>query len=162
MELTCRPIGVLRTPFAEAQGCPIQPAGARGVMGRAELEPRLAPALTDLEGFSHLILLYHCHLAGGARLKVRPFLDQAERGLFAVRAPARPNPIGLSVVRLVGVEGAVLNLTDVDMVDGSPLLDIKPYVPAFDQPPGPVRVGWMEGKAEAAAAIRADRRFQDS
>jgi tRNA-Thr(GGU) m(6)t(6)A37 methyltransferase TsaA len=156
------PIGVLVTPFPRPEGAPIQPAGARGAAGRAELRPELAPALADLEGFSHLILLYHCHLAGECRLVVRPFLDQAQHGVFAVRAPARPNPIGLSVVRLERVEGPVAHLKDVDMVDGTPLLDIKPFVPEFDQPRGQVRVGWLEGKGHHARTAQADRRFQDA
>jgi tRNA-Thr(GGU) m(6)t(6)A37 methyltransferase TsaA len=161
-EIAYRPIGVLRTPFSEAEGAPVQPSGARGEAGTAELAPELAPGLADLEGFSHLILLYHCHLAGECRLVVRPFLDRAEHGVFAVRAPARPNPIGLSVVRLVKVEGATLHLADVDMLDGTPLLDVKPYVPEFDRPAGEVRTGWLEGKGQEARTARADRRFQDN
>jgi tRNA (Thr-GGU) A37 N-methylase len=93
---------------------------------------------------------------------VRPFLDRAEHGVFAVRAPARPNPIGLSVVRLVKVAGATLHLADVDMLDGTPLLDVKPYVPEFDRPAGEVRTGWLEGKGRQARTARADRRFQDN
>jgi tRNA-Thr(GGU) m(6)t(6)A37 methyltransferase TsaA len=118
-----------------------------------------AEGLKDLAGFSHLILLYHFHRAGPARLTVTPFLDDAPHGVFATRAPARPNPIGLSVVRLVGVEGLVLHLTDVDVLDQTPLIDLKPYVPAFDQPDGPVRVGWLSGRAAGAATAAADERF---
>ena len=153
------PIGVLRTPFADSEQAPIQPSGARGQKGEAQLWPRYRPALRDLEGFSHLILLYHCHRAGPARMEVRPFLDQESHGLFAVRAPARPNPIGLSVVRLQAVEGSRLLLLDVDMLDQTPLLDIKPYVPAFDQPRNPVRTGWLRGKDEAADGFKGDQRF---
>lgn len=154
-----RPIGVLRTPHAQAEGAPIQPSGARGQEGRAEIDPAHAEGLKDLEGFSHLILLYHCHLSGPARLQVQPFLDGEPHGVFATRAPARPNPIGLSVVRLRAVRGATLLLEDVDMLDGSPLLDVKPYVAAFDAPPGPLRAGWLEGRAGQASQARADGRF---
>ena len=158
-EITYQPIGVLRTPFSDPEGAPIQPRGAQDAVGRAELRLELAPALADLSGFSHLILLYHCHRTGAFKPLVRPFLAGEKHGLFATRAPARPNPIGLSVVALVGVEGPVLHLKGVDMVDQSPLLDLKPYVPAFDQPPGEVRVGWLTGLAPQADTTRADDRF---
>ncbi len=154
-----RPIGWLRTPFAEPRQAPIQPCGAADAPGRAELRPELVPALADLDGFSHLVLLYHFHRAGAFKPLVRPFLDQDQRGLFATRAPARPNPIGLSVVRLLSIEGACLHLAGVDMLDGSPLLDLKPLVPAFDCPSGPVRVGWLTDKLVAAADSRGDERF---
>lgn len=157
--LTYRPIGLIRSPWLDPAGAPIQPSGARGAAGRAEIAPEYAAGLQDLAGFSHLILLYHCHRAGPARLTVTPFLDDASHGVFATRAPARPNPIGLSVVRLVGVEGAVLRLMDVDVLDATPLIDLKPYVPAFDQPEDPVRVGWLGQRAPAAATVQGDDRF---
>jgi len=156
--ITMRPIGLLRTPFDRPQGAPIQPSGAKGAKGRAILEPEFEPGLKDLEGFSHLILVYYFHLSRGFELEVVPFLDHEPRGLFATRAPRRPNPIGLSTVRLVKVEGQVLHLEDVDMVDGSPLLDLKPYVPEFDLR-GEVRLGWLAGKTERAGEIEADDRF---
>jgi len=152
------PIGLIRSPFPEPKGAPIQPAGARGVAGRVELRPEFGRGLRDLEGFSHLILIYHFHLARGFDLEVVPFLDQESRGLFATRAPRRPNPIGLSVVRLVRIQGSTLEVEDVDVVDGTPLLDLKPYVPGFDAPAG-VRCGWLEERAGAAGRIRADERF---
>jgi tRNA-Thr(GGU) m(6)t(6)A37 methyltransferase TsaA len=98
--------------------------------------------LADLDGFSHIILLYHFHESSGYRLRVKPFLDNQKRGLFATRAPWRPNPIGLSVVRLVQVEGSKLTVEDVDILDNTPLLDIKPYVPEFDQRTK-TRLGWL-------------------
>ena len=159
MTLRLEPVGVLRTPFAEPAGAPIQPAGAVGARGRAELLPAYADALADLDGFSHLILLYRFHLANGWSPRVTPFLDGQPRGLFATRAPRRPNPIGLSLVRLERVEGTVLHLLDVDMVDGTPLLDIKPWVPAFDTPRGDVRTGWLAGRADRVVEARADDRF---
>ena len=156
--LTCTPIGVLRTPHTDLASMPIQPSGARGMEGRAEIDPALAAGLKDLEGFSHLVLLYHLHKAPAPSLTVRPFLDRAEHGVFATRAPCRPNPIGLSVVRLLAVEGSALLLADVDMLDGSPLLDIKPYVPAFDAP-ADCRTGWLEACAREAETSRSDGRF---
>jgi len=157
--ITYTPIGQLRTPFADPEGAPIQPCGAEDAQGRAELLPELAPALADLEGFSHLILLYHCHLAGSFKPLVRPFLTAQEHGLFATRAPARPNSIGLSVVALEAVQGATLLIRGVDMLDHSPLLDLKPYVPKFDHPAGPVRTGWLSERAGRAESIKADDRF---
>lgn len=161
-EIHLASLGLLRTPFTSPEAMPIQPAGARGTRGRAELKPEYVPGLRDLEGFSHLILLYRFHQAGPVRLEARPFLDDPaapSRGVFATRAPCRPNGVGLSVVRLLAVSGHVLELEDVDMLDGSPLLDIKPYVPAFDCPPGPLRLGWLEDRHADAAAARSDGRF---
>lgn len=154
-----RPIGLLRTPFDQPAAMPIQPSAARGTAGRIELDPELAEGLRDLAGFSHIIVLYYFHRTSGVRLTVTPFLDEHPRGLFATRAPCRPNPIGLSVLRLVGVEGNLLAVEDVDMLDGSPLLDIKPYVPRFDQPAGPVRSGWVTATDDQLAAARSDNRF---
>ena len=136
-----RPIGVIRTPFEQTDGMPIQATAAIGVRGRIELDEALAEGLADLDGFSHLILLYHLHRITEPRLTVTPFLDDTPRGVFATRSPARPNPIGLSTVRLIGISGATIEIEDVDMVDGTPLLDIKPYVPAFDEREG-VAIGF--------------------
>ncbi|MBN2141235.1 MAG: tRNA (N6-threonylcarbamoyladenosine(37)-N6)-methyltransferase TrmO [Desulfovibrionaceae bacterium] len=152
------PIGVVYSPFKDVEGAPIQPSGARGVLGRAVIEPEYAEGLKDLEGFSHIYLLYAFHLCEARRLSVTPFLDGETRGVFATRAPCRPNPIGLSVVRLLGVEGNVLRLEDVDVVDGTPLLDIKPYVPEFDAQ-SEVRTGWLTGRADKGRTLRADDRF---
>lgn len=151
-------IGTIHSPFEKPQGTPIQPVAARDAPGRVELRPEFAEGLRDLEGFSHLILLYHFHLSEGYDLTVIPFLDEVSHGLFATRAPRRPNPIGLSVVRLVRIEGTILYLLDVDVVDGTPLLDLKPYVPIF-QNSDVVRVGWLEGKSREARERRADERF---
>ena len=152
------PIGVIRTPFPEPKGTPIQPRAARGVRGRVELFPRYAEGLCDLEGFSHVILIYHFHRAGPGRLRVRPFMDDREHGVFATRAPARPNPIGISVVRLLGIEGNVLHVADVDIVDETPLLDVKPYVPQFDAPSG-ARIGWLGERIGKLPQARDDGRF---
>ena len=138
---------------------PIQPSGGRGVEGVAELHPEYEEALGDLEGFSHVYLIYHLHKSRGYDLKVVPFLDTRKRGLFATRAPRRPNPIGISVVRVVRVEGRRLHFSDVDMLDGTPLLDIKPYVREFGAGDS-LRIGWLEGKSRQARRQRSDSRFK--
>ena len=152
------PIGVIHTPFAEPAGMPIQPAGAAGVRGTVEVFEEFRAGLADLDGFSHLILLYHFHRSAGFDLKATPFLDAQPRGLFATRAPRRPNPIGLSVVALEKVDGNVLHVQNVDMLDGTPLLDIKPYVPQFDAAQD-VRTGWIAKSGDAVADKRSDDRF---
>jgi tRNA (adenine37-N6)-methyltransferase len=157
-EVAFRPIGVIRTPFADEAGMPIQAVAAAGVAGRIELDPALVEGLADLDGFSHLILIYHLHRVVRPRLTVMPFLDDRSHGIFATRSPARPNPIGLSIVRLVGIDGATIAIEDVDMVDGTPLLDLKPYVPAFDDRPD-ARIGWFAGRLGPLAEARADDRF---
>jgi tRNA-Thr(GGU) m(6)t(6)A37 methyltransferase TsaA len=137
---------------------PIQPTGAASVEGTAEVWPEFAAGLQDLAGFSHVILIYHFHQAGPTRLTVTPFLDTASRGVFATRAPTRPNPIGLSIVRLLGVEGNSLRLGNVDILDGTPLLDVKPYVADFDRPQQ-TRSGWLERARGQVRTKRADDRF---
>ena len=137
---------------------PIQSTGAQGVKGMVEVLAEYRAGLKDIEGFSHIILVYHFHLAEGYSLEVKPFMDEEVRGVFAMRGPARPNPIGISAVRLVTVEGCTLHIEDVDVVDGTPLLDIKPYVPDFDCRTGE-RVGWLSGKSRNVHQVRSDRRF---
>jgi tRNA-Thr(GGU) m(6)t(6)A37 methyltransferase TsaA len=158
-EIRYRPIGVIRSPFKEAEGMPIQPAAAAGIAGTVELKPEFAAGLKDIEGFSHLILIYHFHRVEGYSLEVKPFLDDILHGVFATRAPKRPNPIGISVVRLVRVEERVLHIEGVDILDGTPLLDIKPYVPEFDAVAAE-RTGWLAGKAGRVRGMRADGRFK--
>lgn len=152
------PIGTILTPFQEPRGTPIQPRAARGVAGTVALFPEFAAGLQDLDGFSHIFLIYHFHLSKAFSLKVKPFLDDEKRGVFATRAPARPNPIGVSLVRLAKVEGDNLQVLDVDMVNGTPLLDIKPFVPEFDVGPQ-ARVGWLEKNLEKLRTMRDDGRF---
>jgi len=137
---------------------PIQPSGAKGIKGTVELLPEYAEGLQDLEGFSHVVLLCHLHLSTGYSLKVKPFLDDQLRGVFATRAPRRPNPIGLSVLRLIKIEGTILHVEDIDIVDGTPLLDIKPYVPEFEVQET-VRIGWLSEKIGKAAGEKSDGRF---
>lgn len=159
MSIELEPIGIIRTPFTDLEGMPIQPAGAAGVRGRVEVFEEYRAGLKDLDGFSHIILLYCFHRSRGYELEVVPFMDSEPRGLFATRAPRRPNPIGVSVVRLDGVEDGVLLVQNVDILDGTPLLDIKPYVPEFDQP-GRVRTGWLERTGRTVAERRSDDRFK--
>jgi tRNA (adenine37-N6)-methyltransferase len=153
------PIGVIHSPFQDVEGVPIQPSGASGVMGTIEMEPEFQPGLKDLSGFSHIILIYHFHASEGFLLEVKPFLDDSPRGVFATRAPRRPNPIGLSVVRLVALEGCTLRVKDVDVLDGTPLLDIKPFVPQFDSPMVQ-RIGWLSEKVQSVQTARSDDRFK--
>jgi tRNA-Thr(GGU) m(6)t(6)A37 methyltransferase TsaA len=157
-EIIFKPIGVIYSPFKDLKDMPIQPAGAQGVEGRVEIFPEFTAGLKDVDGFSHLALLYHFHLSDGFSLEVKPFLDDQLRGVFATRAPRRPNAIGFSVVRLVRVDGNILHIEDVDIVDGTPLLDIKPFVPDFDNRESE-RIGWLSKKAVEARKKRSDDRF---
>jgi len=158
MKIQYKQIGVIHSRFKEPKGVPIQPSAARGIRGTVEVFPEYAPGLKDIEGFSHIILIYHFHLAKHGKLLVRPYMDKEEHGIFATRAPSRPNPIGLSVVRLIGIEGNVLHIEDVDIVDGTALLDIKPYIPEFD-----IRTvekkGWLGRNVHKLPKARDDGRF---
>jgi len=157
MTITFTPIGIIHTPFHEPAGTPRQSAFAGHAAGTVEVYPALAEGLADLEGFSHILLLYHFHKSSGYALRCTPFADSAERGLFATRAPRRPNPIGISVVRLLGRRDNILAIEGVDMLDGTPLLDIKPYISDFDSWRG-VRNGWHEHAPHRDRAT-ADNRF---
>jgi tRNA-Thr(GGU) m(6)t(6)A37 methyltransferase TsaA len=155
-----RPIGAIHSPFKEPLDVPIQSACARDIEGTVEVFPEYSEGLADLEGFSHVILVYHFHLSKGHLLKVKPYLDDKLRGVFATRAPARPNPIGISIVRLLRVEGGELYVRDVDIVDGTPLLDIKPYVPEFDLRNAD-KIGWLSGRIDRLNKARDDGSFYD-
>jgi tRNA-Thr(GGU) m(6)t(6)A37 methyltransferase TsaA len=154
-----QPIGVVHSPFKGTENVPIQPTAADGICGTVEVFGEFAAGLKDVEGFSHVILLYHFHRVTQVRLSVIPFLDRESRGVFATRAPSRPNPIGLSIVRLLNIEGNVLHIENVDILDGTPLLDIKPYVPAFDHREVE-RTGWLEVAGEGVTEKRSDDRFK--
>ena len=156
--VTFVPIGVIRTPFADPVGMPVQAVAATGIQGTIELDPAYAEGLADLDGFSHLTLLYHLHRIDTVRLTLIPFLDDRPHGVFATRSPARPNPIGMSTVRLVGIEGTTIRIEDVDILDGTPLLDIKPYVPQLDDR-ADARIGWYLGRVDRVGEVKADRRF---
>lgn len=157
-EVKYRAIGIVHSPFKEPRGTPIQPAGAKGVNGSVEIFPEYAKGLDDIGGFSHIILIFHFHLSKGSPLKVKPYMDDELRGVFATRSPSRPNPIGISVVRLLRIEGNILHIRDVDIVNGTPLLDIKPYVPEFDSP-GVEGTGWLEKNIQKLLTSKDDGRF---
>jgi tRNA-Thr(GGU) m(6)t(6)A37 methyltransferase TsaA len=141
--MAVRPIGVVHSAFTEQAGTPVQPALAGPeAIGTVEVYPPYGEALDDLEGFERIWLVCWLHRTGQVRLKVQPYLDDRERGLFATRAPSRPNPIGISAVRLLRREGLVLHVADLDVLDGTPLLDIKPYSARFDVFPV-TRQGWL-------------------
>lgn len=161
MRIEYEPIGVIHTPFQTTEGVPIQPVGATGVAGTVEVFPEFGQGLKDLDGFSHVILVYHFHRSSGFNLLVIPFMDTVHRGVFATRAPKRPNPIGLSVVKLTRIQNDTLHVQNVDVLDGTPLLDIKPYVPEFDHHPTN-RIGWLEDAMGRARETKADNRFQRS
>jgi tRNA-Thr(GGU) m(6)t(6)A37 methyltransferase TsaA len=163
--LTLAPIGVIRSEHHDLKRTPIQPVCAEGSAGRVEVFPAFAEGLDDVEGFSHLHLIYWLHRAAEMResvsgvspLKVVPFLDDVPRGVFATRTPVRPNPLGLSVVRLVERRGCDLLVEDLDVLDGTPLLDIKPYVEGFDLRVG-TRSGWTEQVSSETFVARGERR----
>jgi tRNA-Thr(GGU) m(6)t(6)A37 methyltransferase TsaA len=153
-------IGVIRSPWTTFEGMPLQSVAAPDVHGQIEIHPSFVPGLADLQDFSHLHVVAHLHRGAPGGLTVVPFLDDTPRGIFATRSPRHPNPIGLSVVRLLAVRGATLEIVGVDLIDGTPVLDIKPYVPAFDTVAAE-RTGWLERAAQRVHEVRADARFDD-
>jgi len=157
-EIKYKPIRVIHSPFKEPKGTPIQPAGAKGINGTVEVFPEYAEGLKDVEGFSHIILIYHFHLSKRSLLKVKPYMDNELHGVFAMRGPSRPNPIGISVVRLIKIKENILHIQDVDIVDGTPLLDIKPYVPEFDIREAE-KIGWLEKNVPKLSTSKDDGRF---
>jgi tRNA (adenine37-N6)-methyltransferase len=159
--LRIKPIGIIRSPFKRLVGMPIQAAFSRKGNGTVELLPEFTQGLQDLEGFSHIMLIYQFHKSKGYRLLCRPFLDEVQRGVFATRAPARPNPIGISIVKVKMIRGNKIEVASLDVLDGTPLLDIKPYVPRFDAPE-PQSVGWFEkALGRKKARLKADNRYAD-
>lgn len=158
MRIAYTPVGYFRTPFTNIKGMPIQPVGANGIEGSIEILPEYREGLKDLEGFSHVFVLYHLHEIVGYDLMVTPFLDHEQHGIFATRSPKRPNPIGLSVMRLKGVTDSSVLLECIDVLDQTPVIDIKPYVADFDLCDAD-RFGWFEGKSINAKHHRSDERF---
>jgi tRNA-Thr(GGU) m(6)t(6)A37 methyltransferase TsaA len=161
VKISYSPIGTIHSPFHDLSEMPIQPSSESSAPGFIELIPEYAPGLKDLEGFSHIILIYHLHQSQHYSLTVTPFLDSIQHGVFATRAPRRPNPIGLSVVRLLRIENGILFIENLDILDGTPLLDIKPYVPEFDSPPE-FRLGWLEAVKNQVKKKRSDNRFKEA
>ncbi|HPG39473.1 MAG TPA: tRNA (N6-threonylcarbamoyladenosine(37)-N6)-methyltransferase TrmO [bacterium] len=152
------PIGIIHTPHKTREGTPIQPGGAQGIIGTVEVYSEYLEGLLDLDGFSHIILLYHFNRSVGFSLCVTPFMDDVPHGVFATRAPKRPNAIGISVVKLLKIAGALLSVSGVDMLDGTPLLDIKPFVKEFDHVLRS-RCGWLEKNKQQSRTKKADNRF---
>ncbi|MCX6234296.1 MAG: tRNA (N6-threonylcarbamoyladenosine(37)-N6)-methyltransferase TrmO [Bacteroidetes bacterium] len=153
------PIGIIHTPFNTMDNIPIQGAGGKGIKATIEIFPKFIAGLKDLEGFSHIILIYHLHLVEKHALIVKPFLDDELRGIFATRSPLRPNPIGMTTVRLIEINENRLIVEDIDMIDQSPLLDIKPCLPMIDDIQG-LRLGWLTGKVEQFSQKKSDDRFK--
>lgn len=153
-----KPIGLIRTPFTSLKDMPIQPKGAQEIMGKVEVHNEYKEGLEDLSGFSHIYLLYQFHLSTKVQLKVIPFMDSVLRGIFATRSPLRPNHIGLSIVTLVEQKSDHLIIQGADMIDQTPLLDIKPYIEAFDSV-SDSKSGWMKHSQEAVCFKRSDDRF---
>jgi tRNA-Thr(GGU) m(6)t(6)A37 methyltransferase TsaA len=157
-EVRYKPIGIVHSPFKKPQNVPIQAAAAKGIKGSVELDREYVKGLKDLDGFSHIILICHFHRSKPYSLLVKPYLDENLRGLFSTRAPSRPNPIGLSIVRLTKIEDNILYIQDVDIIDGTPVLDIKPYVPKFDQREN-TKTGWLKNKISKMPSTIDDGRF---
>ncbi len=151
-------IGIIKTPFTELAGMPIQPTGAQGIKGEIEIFGKYAEGLADIEGFSHIMLFYHLHECKGYSLKVTPFLDNSEHGIFATRSPKRPCRLGFTIVKLISREGNILKIENVDMLNDTPLFDIKPYVMEFDSYQTQ-KCGWFADKAKNAETQKSDDRF---
>jgi tRNA-Thr(GGU) m(6)t(6)A37 methyltransferase TsaA len=154
-----KPIGIIHTAFKEADDTPIQPKAGKGIKGTVEVFPEFVDGLADLDGFSHIILISHFHLSNKYKLKVVPFMDDVEHGVFATRTPSRPNPIGISVVKLDKIDYNILHIENIDIIDGTPLLDIKPYLPDFDSEIE-FRKGWLETNISKLYSTKDDGRFK--
>ncbi len=157
-EIIYQPIGLIHSPFKEPKGTPIQASGAKGIQGKIEVFQEFTDGLKDIDGFSHIILIYHLHLIKDSPLVVKPFLDKQTHGIFATRAPGRPNSIGISVVRLVDVDQNILTVKDFDIIDGTPLLDIKPYISEFDYR-DVTKNGWYKENVHNLSESKDDGRF---
>ncbi len=158
MKITFEQIGTIFTPFKSREGMPIQSNGAKGIKGKIEINRDLSIGLNDLNGFSHIILIYYFHKSKGFELETTPFLDNEKKGVFSTRAPKRPNSIGISVVKLVEIKDNNLYVENIDILDETPLLDIKPYIPEFDNHKVK-KIGWIKNKTEQLNTIKSDNRF---
>jgi tRNA-Thr(GGU) m(6)t(6)A37 methyltransferase TsaA len=158
MSISITPIGIIETPFDDLKGMPIQPSGADKIQGTIIIDKEYEEGLSDLEGFSHIILLYHFHKSKGYNLMVKPFMDDQQRGLFSTRAPRRPNPIGLSIVQLIKIENSKISIQGIDVLNGTPLIDIKPYVPGFDAREV-TKLGWLDKNFKKSESLKSDDRF---
>ncbi|WP_338357974.1 tRNA (N6-threonylcarbamoyladenosine(37)-N6)-methyltransferase TrmO [Yeosuana marina] len=153
-------IGIIHTPFNSIKGMPIQPFAAEGVKGHIELFPEYTQGLTDLEGFSHITLVYHLHKINGYDLMVKPFMDNKEHGIFATKSPKRPNAIGISTVKILEIKHNVIHIEMVDMLNGTPLIDIKPFFSKFDNRTD-TKSGWLDNQGDIPITkLRSDERFK--
>ena len=157
-EIKYDPIGIIHTPFKTPIGTPIQSTAAEEIEGQIEIFNEFVDGLKDLNGFSHIILIFHFHLIKGAKLRVKPYMDNNLRGVFATRAPMRPNPIGISIVKLIKIEDNIIYIKDIDIVDKTPLLDIKPFVPQFDKR-NVIKIGWLDKNVDKLKHSKDDGRF---
>jgi len=161
LQFVYKSIGLIKTPFSEPEGVPIQPSAGRDIEGVIELFDEYVECLKDLEGFSHIILIYHFHkVRKNWRPRVTPYLSKSEKGLFATRAPSRPNCIGLSVVHVKKIEANRIFFNGVDIVNNTPLLDIKPFIPAFQYVEDPIKIGWLEKGVKKLEIAKDDGRFK--
>ncbi|MBU8892160.1 MAG: tRNA (N6-threonylcarbamoyladenosine(37)-N6)-methyltransferase TrmO [Bacteroidales bacterium] len=156
--LNFKPIGFIKTPFKSKEGMPIQSTGAQGVKGTIEIEAEYIEGLKDLDGFSHIILIYHFHLSKTYELSIKPFMDDNLRGIFSTRAPKRPNPVGFTVVKLIEIKDNLVHIENIDVIDGTPLIDIKPFIPDIDSP-DVQKLGWLQGKSDKMGVKKSDNRF---
>lgn len=154
-----KPIGIIHSDFNNIQNMPIQPTGAKASKGYIEIDNKYIEGLKDLEEFSHIIIIYYFHKADKVKLTIKPFLDNNTHGVFSTRAPVRPNHIGLSVVEIHEIKENIISVKNIDVLNGTPVLDIKPFVPAFDVPKSEVRIGWLASNVQNAAAKLSDNRF---
>jgi tRNA (adenine37-N6)-methyltransferase len=159
MDIIYRPIGIIHSPFNNLEDMPIQPTSNTSGSGIVEIFHQFIDGLKDLEGFSHIYLLYHFNKMRQSHLIVIPFLDKEPRGIFATRAPSRPNPIGLSLVELIRIENNLIYVERLDVLNETPLLDVKPYVPDFEHLHN-VRIGWLEQAKGQIQTRKSDTRFK--
>lgn len=158
-DINLKSIGIIHSKFKNLENMPIQPAGDNAAEGSIEINSKYKEGLKDLEGFSHIIIIYHFHKAGQVKLTVKPFLDKVIHGVFATRAPVRPNHIGLSVVEIEKIIDSTIFVKNIDVLDATPLLDIKPFVPGFDIPKSDIRIGWLASNVQDASTRLSDNRF---
>lgn len=163
MQILLNPIGTIKTPFFKLENMPTQPYGAKDTLAKVIVNEDYQEGLKDLDGFSHIYLIYYFHKIKEHKLSVVPFNDKMnmQRGVFSTRTPVRPNKIGLSKVRIESVEGNVITVRGIDILDGTPLLDIKPYIENFDVVYGDVSSGWMTSSKEDIEQKKSDNRFVD-
>ena len=159
MNISMKQIATIKSPFCDLKNMPIQPRGAKDTYATIEFKDEFSEGLKDLDGFSHVYLIYYFHKIKEPKLSVIPFNDKTPRGVFSTRAPMHPNSIGLSVVELISVEENIVTIKGIDILDGTPLLDIKPYIENFDKIEGEVKSGWMKSSNDEVKAMRSDERF---